>query len=116
MIPVLTITREPETPEEEAACDRMHAIWNALWEGVAKTSQSKSARRAGAGTLASVEALVHYTYHHGDLKDTPEFLDELMDYAQANELPHSADLDRRSLGSLLSVVVEALKVPDRQPD
>jgi hypothetical protein len=84
-------------------------------EPPAASAQPKRGRRAGIGALAAVEALVHYAHHHGDLKDTPEFLDELMDYAQVNELPRSADLDRRSLGSFLSVGAEALKVPDRQP-
>jgi hypothetical protein len=99
---------EPDAPAEDSLSGERS-------EPPGAPVQPKQGRRLGVGTLAAVEALVHYAYHHGDPKDTPIFLDELMDYAQANELPHSADLDRRSLGSLLTVVVNALKVPDRQP-
>jgi hypothetical protein len=113
MLPVLQFTRGPETPEEEVVFAGWNAGWVAFWEGLAKASQP--GRRAGVGTWAAVEALVHYAHYHGPLKDTPEFLDALYDYAQANELPNSTYLDRRSLGSLLTIAVAALKVPDRQP-
>jgi hypothetical protein len=113
MIPVLQITRGPETSDEKAAYERMNAVWNAVWESVAKAPRGR--RDTSLASRAAAVALFHYALERKPLPEKRSgFVKIVQNYATEKGLHLSDELRDQTTWEFVEAVLDSLSIDLRR--